>query len=92
MTKDGLKSASVELELSKNLQARQESLWDITSVGCTTPNIQASLWNRSTDVVTSRYTASMTADAVLCSLNCFFEELDMFSDWLQQFHNYESHP
>ena len=57
--------ASVELCPAKNVQAGHESLWDITSVGCTEPNVQASLWNRSTEVVTSRYKASMAADAVL---------------------------
>ena len=58
---------SVELYPAKNLQAGHGSLWDKTSVltGCIAPNIQTSLWNRSTDVVKNRYTASMTVVNVL---------------------------
>ncbi len=64
------------------MQAGHESLWDIASVvpGRTIPNTQSSLWNRSIEVVIIRYTASTTVDAVLCNLNCFFEELDIFYD------------
>ena len=58
---------SIELYPAKNLQAGHGSLWDITSVpnGCSTPKIQLSLWNRSTDVLKNRYSTSMTADATL---------------------------
>ena len=82
--------ASVELCPAKNVQAGHESLRDITSVGCTEPNVQASLWNRSTEVAVVRYMANMTADAVLSDLNCFFEGLDILPDWLQLVNNFES--
>jgi hypothetical protein len=64
------------------MQAGHGLLQDIASVvlGCTIPNTQSSLWNKSIEVVIIRYTASMAADAVLCNLNRFFEELDIFYD------------
>jgi hypothetical protein len=66
---------SIELCPAKNEQAGHEPLWDITSVvlGCMIPDMQSSLCQRSIDVVKSRYTASVTADAVLCNLKYFFE-------------------
>jgi len=64
------------------MQAGHGLSQDIASVvpGCIAPNIQFSLWNISIEVNTTRYKASIAADAVLCNLNRFFEELDIFSD------------
>jgi hypothetical protein len=70
--------ASIELCPAKNVQAGHGSLWDITYVGCKEPYVQASLWNRSTEVAIIRYTASITVDAVLCNLNSFFEKPCIF--------------
>jgi len=64
------------------MQAGHESLRDIAFVvpGCTEPKTQSSLWNSSIEVVIIRYKAITSIDAVLCNLNCFFEEPDIFSD------------
>ena len=70
--------ATVELCPAENVQAGHGSLWDITSVGCTEPNVRASLWKRSTEVAIIRYAASMAVDAVLCNLNRFFEKSSIF--------------